>query len=754
MLIWFFRAAAIVALPLAAWSQTVSVVPNSTSYSASGGTISFTVTLTYSATLASVGFQVGTVPAGWTYGATGGANPPAIAPSAGETSAFAFAYTSVPASPSTFTFTAVYPAGLTGSQIFSGVSGIFRPPATTISAASIVLTAATNGGTPAITRHPVGGVVTQGDPYTFSVVATGAAPLTYQWLKDGAALVGATTASLALSATRITDTGNYSVVVTNAQGTGTSAVALLNIVPLILAPSIVTPPANQAVTAGNTANFSVVATGSLPLLYQWYKGGQIQAGATNATLVLTNVQSGAEGEYTVIAANSAGAATSGKGTLSVITAPVAPTITSQPVAQTVVVGASMAFVVVATGTAPLTYQWTKDGATLAGATSATLALTNVQSASAGRYAVTVTNATGAVTSAGAALTVSTSASPPAITTAPAAAAVVAGASASFVVGASGTAPLMYQWKKDGQTLVGATTAGLTLASAQLADAGTYAVAVTNAAGSVTSAGALLVVTAAGPTSRLSNLSVRTAMAANQTLIVGIVVQGGGRDILVRAAGPALAAFGLPSAMADPRLDLYRGGVVAFSNDDWPASLEPVFISTGAFGFPPRSKDAAFLQKLSDDAAYTIQVRGTGVGVVLVEAYDVGEGNTPRMINVSARNRVGTGDDILIAGFNVTGTGSKQLLFRAVGPGLAAFNVSGFLVDPKIEIYEGATKLIENDNWSPTLASTFSAVGAFSLPAGSRDAALLMTLASGAYSVQVKGADGGSGEAVVEIYEVP
>jgi hypothetical protein len=573
-------------------------------------------------------------------------------------------------------------------------------------------------------------------------------------LKDGAALVGATTASLALSATRITDTGNYSVVVTNAQGTGTSAVALLNIVPLILAPSIVTPPANQAVTAGNTANFSVVATGSLPLLYQWYKGGQIQAGATNATLVLTNVQSGAEGEYTVIAANSAGAATSGKGTLSVITAPVAPTITSQPVAQTVVVGASMAFVVVATGTAPLAYQWTKDGATLAGATSATLALTNVQSASAGRYAVTVTNATGAVTSAGAALTVSTSASPPAITTAPSAAAVVAGTSASFVVGASGTAPLMYQWKKDGQTLVGATTAGLTLASAQLADAGTYAVVVTNAAGSVTSSGALLVVTAAGPTSRLSNLSVRTAMAANQTLIVGIVVQGGGRDILVRAAGPALAAFGLPSAMADPRLDLYRGGVVAFSNDDWPASLEPVFISTGAFGFPPRSKDAAFLQKLSDDAAYTIQVRGTGVGVVLVEAYDVGEGNTPRMINVSARNRVGTGDDILIAGFNVTGTGSKQLLFRAVGPGLAAFNVSGFLVDPKIEIYEGATKLIENDNWSPTLASTFSAVGAFSLPAGSRDAALLMTLASGAYSVQVKGADGGSGEAVVEIYEVP
>ena len=122
--------------------------------------------------------------------------------------------------------------------------------------------------------------------------------------------------------------------------------------------------------------------------------------------------------------------------------------------------------------------------------------------------------------------------------------------------------------------------------------------------------------------------------------------------------------------------------------------------------------------------------------------------------MSARNRVGTGDDILIAGFNITGTGSKQLLIRAVGPKQGGFGVSGYLADPKLEVYSGATKLIENDNWDASLASTFAAVGAFALDGGSRDAALLTSLATGSYTVQVRGADGGTGEALVELYEVP
>jgi hypothetical protein len=252
------------------------------------------------------------------------------------------------------------------------------------------------------------------------------------------------------------------------------------------------------------------------------------------------------------------------------------------------------------------------------------------------------------------------------------------------------------------------------------------------------------------TARLSNLSVRTAMAAGQTLIVGMFVSGGARNVLVRAAGPALAAFGLATAMSDPRLELYTGSTLTFENDSWPASLAPTFASVGAFAFPANSSDAAFVQPF--DGARSIQARGTGPGVVLVEAYDIGEGNSPRLTNVSARNRVGTGDDILIAGFNIAGTGDKQLLVRAVGPTL---RVTGFLADPLLEVFSGAgVKITENDNWAPGLASTFSAVGAFALDAGSRDAALLTTLAPGSYTVQVRGAGGGTGEALIEIYEVP
>lgn len=123
--------------------------------------------------------------------------------------------------------------------------------------------------------------------------------------------------------------------------------------------------------------------------------------------------------------------------------------------------------------------------------------------------------------------------------------------------------------------------------------------------------------------------------------------------------------------------------------------------------------------------------------------------------MSARNQVGTGSDILIAGVALSGIGSKQVLIRAVGPTLAAFGVAGALVDPRLQVLNasGAT-VATNDNWDASLAPYFSQVGAFALADGSKDAALLVTLEAGAtYTVQVAGADGGKGEALVEIYEV-
>jgi len=341
---------------------------------------------------------------------------------------------------------------------------------------------------------------------------------------------------------------------------------------------------------------------------------------------------------------------------------------------------------------------------------------------------------------------------PAITAQPLSQTVTAGTSVSLSVAATGTPVPTYQWQKNGDGIPGATAASLTLNPVTVSDAGNYTVVVTNSSGAVTSATALLTVNLPVPTSWLANLSVRTAMATGQTLIVGAVVSGGAKTILVRAAGPALHPFGL-MGMADPRLELFTASSSpTVSNDDWPASLSGTFAAVGAFGFPSGSKDAAFSQSIN--GAFTVQARGTGPGVILVEAYDVTGGVTSRLINLSARNQVGTGENVLIAGLNTVGTGTKQVLIRAVRPGLAAFGVGGTLVDPKVQVYNGTTLVATNDNWDAALTSAFQQVGAFGLQPNSRDAALLVTLnANTSYTVQVSGTDSGTGEALIEVYEV-
>lgn len=145
--------------------------------------------------------------------------------------------------------------------------------------------------------------------------------------------------------------------------------------------------------------------------------------------------------------------------------------------------------------------------------------------------------------------------------------------------------------------------------------------------------------------------------------------------------------------------------------------------------------------------------------MLVEAFDTGSAMAPRLTIVSARNQVGVGDNILIAGITVTGTGTKRVLLRAVGPTLVNYGLEAkdVLTDPKLELYNYSTgaKLDENDNWAASLTSTMSSAGAFALKAGSKDAALIATLTAGVgYTVKVSGVGGLTGDALVEVYELP
>jgi hypothetical protein len=348
---------------------------------------------------------------------------------------------------------------------------------------------------------------------------------------------------------------------------------------------------------------------------------------------------------------------------------------------------------------------------------------------------------------------------PTITAQPASQSVAAGATVTFTVAATGTPAPGFQWRKDGAPIPGAMSASLTLANVAATDGGSYTVLVSTPTGSVTSAAATLTVTSGGGTgvtARLSNLSVRAAMDAGQTLFVGFSVSGGGRSILARAVGPTLASFGLTGTMTDPRLELYNGTALVAENDDWgsSAALTNAFASVGAFPLVANSRDAAFLQTV--DGTRSVQLKGTGAGVALVELYDIGSGISPRLVNVSARNQVGTGDNILIFGFFVDGTGTKNLLIRAIGPRLADLGVTGVLADPRFDVFRAGTAaaIAGNDNWADALAPTFAAVGAFGLTPGSRDAALVTALTPGSYTVQVSGVGGVTGEALVEIYEVP
>lgn len=347
---------------------------------------------------------------------------------------------------------------------------------------------------------------------------------------------------------------------------------------------------------------------------------------------------------------------------------------------------------------------------------------------------------------------------PAFTTQPAAQTVAAGASVTFAVAVTGTPAPALQWQRNGTALPGQTGATLTLAGVQAASAGTYTCVATNAAGSVTSAAAVLTVTTPSGTvsgCRISNVSVRTTLGAAQTLIVGFTMQGGAKPVVVRAVGPALGTFGVAGAMNDPRLLLFRETAMLQQNDNWGGGqdLATAFTAVGAFPLPAASLDAALMRTV--EGGHTAQVSGATAGNILVEAYDAGTSASPRLSNISARNFVGTGGDILIAGFTLAGTGTKNLLIRAVGPTLAAFGVAGTLGDPRLAVYNASgTVVAENDSWSASLASVFGSVGAFPLEAGSKDAAFTISLPPGGYTVQVSGTDGGTGEALVELYELP
>ncbi len=271
--------------------------------------------------------------------------------------------------------------------------------------------------------------------------------------------------------------------------------------------------------------------------------------------------------------------------------------------------------------------------------------------------------------------------------------------------------------------------------------------------------------------RLVNISTRGQVGAEgNVMISGFIVRGTTpKRVLVRAAGPALTGFGLSGALAAPVLTVFDvAGKPIATNTGWntPANgpaIAAAAVTVGAFPFAATSADSALLLTL-DPGTYTAQIAGANgtTGLAIIEAYDLEplSVETSRAINVSTRGVVGSGADKMIAGFVINGSAARRVLIRAVGPTLGDFGVPGTIAEPQLELYTGRGLLQSSAGaWglqsnADEIRSAAAVVNAFKLADGSKDSAMVVTLLPGAWTVQAGGPEGTTGVALIEVYVLP
>jgi endo-1,4-beta-xylanase len=267
--------------------------------------------------------------------------------------------------------------------------------------------------------------------------------------------------------------------------------------------------------------------------------------------------------------------------------------------------------------------------------------------------------------------------------------------------------------------------------------------------------------------RLVNLSTRaTAGIGDATLIPGFYIEGDApKRVLLRGIGPGLLAFGVEGVLVRPELSIRRSdGSVVVSNRGWDAngagpSVAAMAAAVGAFPLAPGSTDCAVVATLAP-GAYTAPITSSdgATGVALVEAYELDASADTRLKNLSTRARDAPGAGVVIPGMVITGENARTVLVRAVGPGLAAFGVSGTLPRPRLVVLSGTQVVAANAGWeiTPEVATIVAAAeraGAFALQPGRADAALVATLPAGPWTIQVSGAEGEAGVVLIEVYDV-
>ena len=370
---------------------------------------------------------------------------------------------------------------------------------------------------PFVTVQPVSQTNLPGANVLFTVEAVEATG--YQWKFNGTNLAGGTSSAYTRTNAQASHAGNYSVLISNLNGSvlSSNAALTLNIIPTISA-----GPQSQTTNQGQNATFTVTASGTATLSYQWRFLGVNIAGATNSIYVRSGVQPNDAGAYSVVVKNSAGSAVSGDAILTVRTP---PTILSDPVDQTVNPGVPVSFTVSASGAGSLSYQWNFNGNVIAGATNTIYSIASPQQSNAGSYSVIVSNLAGAVQSDAATLTVNI---PPSISNQPDDQSVETGDTVVFAVSADGTGPLFYQWFFNNSPIADATDNSYTRSNLTTNDAGAYKVTVSNVVTAVTSLAAVLTV---APPTQLGS----PVVLSNKTIQLLLTTKAGTTNIVESSA---------------------------------------------------------------------------------------------------------------------------------------------------------------------------------------------------------------------------
>ena len=464
-----------------------------------------------------------------------------------------------------------------------------------------------------------------------------------------------------------------------------------------------------------------------------------------------------------------------------------PVITNSPLTAAGTVGTPFVFAMTASGY-PTSYAASPlpPGLVLNSTTGAITGTPTTVGATAVQLGATNATGTGDAT-----LTITVAAAaapiPPSITIQPASQTVNAGGNTTLsVTAASATG---YQWQLNGTSISGATNSTLTLANIGTTQRGGYTAVVSNVLGSVTSNAANVAVAV---NSSLYNISSRAYIGTGQfqNLVAGFYTNGSGsKNVVVRGIGPNLAIVSPPLAgltLANPKLTWFNASATVLgTNTAWGggATLTNAFANVYGASLQPNSNDTALFMSVpaGPGIGYTAEVDGlnNGSGVSLVEIYDYDSYvGTPasRLINISSRAVVGTGNQSLVAGFYIIGSGSQTLLIRAVGPGLAGTSafVGLTLVKPTLTLYDASGNVVAtNIGWGNTVTAgnstaaagiqsattaIMSSVYASTIASGSNDCAMVVTLPTGGnaagYTAQVSSADTTTGLALVEVYNVP